>query len=123
MAIRYSGDVEVRVSWDPTLPGYRGTVRGRSMRWRGAIAARRRPRDEDLSKAYDEAAVMLLRAAERAAKARGRHFELEDIGGRIQVSRMFQAPCPTGANVLRREQRDRVRVVRKKGKKTGSKRR
>ena len=97
MARRYSGDVEVRLGWDPRTRTYKGSVRDPEHRWRGSVGPRYAyrfiGRDPDSSKGYDDAAKRLIEAAEAdqgrmAAERRGRT---------IQIRRVFQAPCPTSA--------------------------
>ena len=95
MAIRYSGDAEVRLQWSARRRCYVGSVRCPLTKppWRGTTTKsfwHRNPRD---SKAYDAAARDLLSQANRASRqgvARERKL------GRIRVRRVFQAPCPTG---------------------------
>lgn len=101
MARRYSGDVEVRVHWDPRSRVYSGTVRDPHKRWRGEVGARYAyrlmGRDLDSSAAYDDAARRLIQAAERDE---GR-FMAERSAGRIRIRRVFQAPCPANRGPLR----------------------
>lgn len=90
MAVRYSGDVEVRMHHDPERGLFRGTVRDPNGRWRGtARAIRRDPEPET----YDELARAMI---ERAEKEQARKLPAERQGRRILVRRVFQAPCPYG---------------------------
>lgn len=89
MAIRYSGDVEVRFEWDPRRGVYRGTVRDPRARWRGMVDGKRGPGARE-SSAYDDAAKRLIEAAEKDV---GRLEASRGWRG-IRVSRVFQAPCP-----------------------------
>lgn len=101
MAIRYSGDAEVRVTWNPRRRVYIGSVRDPYVRWRGAA-----PRPSSIrgirilhrsSESYDLMAALFLKQAEDWAKReRGHRLMLETRHGRIQVRRVFQAPCPIG---------------------------
>lgn len=110
MAIRYSADVECRVQWDPRRRAYVGTVRGlarsghrgiwEELRWppggdRGSVAGSR-PTKTRLSEAYDDAARRLIEQADAWARRHGWAFEVErsTLGGRVQVERVFKAPCP-----------------------------
>lgn len=99
MAIRYSGDTEVRLRWRSDFRAYQGSVRDPYKRWEGMWIPQpytaRRKRNE--SEAYDRAAIELIRVAQRWAKSkRLKPFEVEDHGhGRVRVRRVYQAPCPT----------------------------
>lgn len=110
MAIRYSGDAEVRLEFDPafvTLNGrrvrvYRGRVSDAYLIWHGWIPEGTRTSNPRSSKAYDDAAKRLLAIADRWAKTNhGRAFESErakgvlGIRGPIHIRRVYQAPCPT----------------------------
>lgn len=96
MAKRYSGDVEIRLSWDPRARAYRDTVRDPHKRWRGTVSARYAyrllGRDLDGSAAYDDAARRLIQAAETDVGP----LMVERSRGRIRIRRIFQAPCPVG---------------------------
>jgi len=89
MAIRYSGDVEVRMHWDPARSLYRGTVRDPDGRWRGTANGRRSPTHET----YDRLARDMIVRAEHEQK---RRLPAERKGGKLIVRRVFQAPCPYG---------------------------
>ncbi len=91
MALRYSGDAEVRVGWDPQRRIYRGSIRDPYRRVRCEITAPRTLRDPTSPRAYDEAAERLLVDADRRS---GGKLKIERRRGRIVVRRMFQAPCP-----------------------------
>lgn len=101
MAIRYSGDVEIRVGWDPRAKRYRGTVRDPRMRWSGSVTPGvTAPRDRRSPDAYDHAARLLARDAQAWARKSGRRFDFVTTGigpfGRVKTDRVFQAPCPLG---------------------------
>jgi hypothetical protein len=91
MAIRYSGDAEVRVRWHPVRHAYVGTVRDPDYRWRG-VAYGDAPKD---SRDYDRAARDLLEAADEDSRSeRRRPLRLERDGRELRVRRVFQSPCP-----------------------------
>ena len=94
--IRYSGDTEVRLRFDPEAQGYRGTVTDPYLRFRGFVPAKRRfARDATSSDAYDDAAERLAALAQRWARERHDvEFLLEERRGRILIRRGYQAPCP-----------------------------
>lgn len=107
MAIRYSGDAEVRVLWDPAQQRYHGAVRDPYVRWRGSAPRPSKVRGQRIrhraSESYDLMAALFLRRAQQWAKAERRHeLQLEEKHGRIVVRRIFQAPCPTGAPTRRK---------------------
>lgn len=92
MAIRYSGDVEIRLKFVPSrreyevrlrAPGYRaaGTVPG--PRFRGNASA-------VTPEAYDQAAVEALRQAQRVLQKKGRRLPSDGL----RIRRTFQSPCP-----------------------------
>jgi hypothetical protein len=89
MAIRYSGDVEVKMQYDQERRAYRGVVRDPNGRWRGTASANNAPTTET----YDDLARAMI---ERAEKEQGRKLPAERQGRRIMVRRVFQAPCPYG---------------------------
>ena len=92
MSIRYSGDTEIRLGYDPRRRVYRGTVVDPYLRYRGETEARGRdPRSPD---AYDDAARRLCRQAEAWAESRGKSFMLEKKGRKLEIRRVFQSPCP-----------------------------
>lgn len=95
MSIRYSGDAEVRLGFDPKKRVYRGTVVDHTrLRWRGEVSVGP-SRDPHAPEAYDRAArVMLDRADRWAKKTHGRRFSSESKGGRRVMKRGYQAPCP-----------------------------
>lgn len=94
MAVRYSGDAEVRIAYRSATRTYVGMVRDPFFRWSGSAKPRlgflRRPTSPE---AYDDAAVTMLLAADKAS---GRKLLLQAEGGRVRVRRLFQAPCPIG---------------------------
>jgi hypothetical protein len=92
MSIRYSGDVEVRVTWDPREKSYTGYVRDPKVRWNGFWRPRQTPEDPTSPEAYDAAAKALIRLAKRDVRGR---LSLDEKRGRIRLRRVFQAPCPT----------------------------
>lgn len=103
MAIRYSGDAEVRLGWDERAKVYRGSVRavttsGTVFRWRGTW----RPSswfflaNRTSSSSYDAAAKGLLAQAKQSAGRMGKSLSLEGKRERVTLRRVFQAPCPTG---------------------------
>jgi len=97
MAIRYSGDVEVRIFWDSFKRVYVGKVRDPYVRWTGTTRGQDTHNPKELSVDYDGMAEVLLKEAERWAAHERRHrLMLERRHGRIVVRRVFQAPCPTG---------------------------
>lgn len=89
MAIRYSGNTEVRLGWDKRRKVYRGSVRDPYRRWVGEV-----PKGWVLNpfdpKAYDRAAKDLIWKAEKRAGK----FDIEREGGHISIRRVFQSPCP-----------------------------
>ena len=91
MAIRYSGDTEVRVRWSPRDRCYIGSVRDPNHRWRGRCRKPFYQRDATSSDAYDAAAKDLLHQAQRWADGK---LMVERRWGRVRVRRVFQAPCP-----------------------------
>lgn len=95
MAIRYSGDAEVRVGFDPKRRMYRGSVADPYLRYRGEVPVSRRfARDPTCSEAYDDAAERLAKRADGWARERKRAFMVEQTKGRVRVRRVYQAPCP-----------------------------
>ena len=93
MSIRYSGDTEIRLGYDPKKHVYRGTVVDPYLRYRGEVGETRR--DPRSPEAYDDAARRLARRAQAWAEGRGKSFMLEsDKRNRIVIRRVFQSPCP-----------------------------
>jgi hypothetical protein len=94
MAVRYSGDVELRIRWSGDA--YEVTVRAPRVRGRGTMTlqelglARKASRDVSSSETYDEVARRILDQLE------GEHgtLPLQREGGQIVVSRLFVSPCP-----------------------------
>lgn len=95
MAIRYSGDAEVRLHYNARKKRYSGTVTDPIYHWRGECGTSFWHRDYRSSDAYDDAARELLEMADKAAVAkRNEHLMVERKRGRVRVRRVFQAPCP-----------------------------
>lgn len=106
MAIRYSGDVEVRMYYKRGRDTYEWTVRaprGFRMRGnlpranlRGIMSLTRKFDGPDSSASYDEVARSVLNVARRWAAVRsGRRLPVAwEDNGQILVRRTFQAPCP-----------------------------
>jgi hypothetical protein len=95
MALRYSGDVEVRVRWDPSSKSYKGSVSDPYFRWKGTWTPTFSFRTRTEPAAYDKAAEALLGLAERAAKKKRHAFQGERRrDGGFVMSRVFKAPCP-----------------------------
>lgn len=90
MAVRYSGDVEVRMQHDAERGMYRATVKDPRGKWRGTAGAIRR---DPTSETYDELARAMIVRAEREQK---RRLPCERQGRRVMIRRVFQAPCPYG---------------------------
>jgi len=94
MAIRYSGDVEIRLHYSRgrytaqlRAPGFRanGSLSLLELRRKGLLT-RKQPNDPE---SYDLAAKLLIHEAKVAAKKRG--FTLHTSN---EVRRTFQSPCP-----------------------------
>lgn len=96
MAVRYSGDAEVRVFWDPDERVYRGYVSNGRFRFHGTAPRRLRDVfDIRSSDAYDHAARTLLEKARDYARAKRLHLRLEhDDHGDVAIRRVFRSPCP-----------------------------
>ncbi len=102
MAIRYSGDVEVRISYARGV--YRGSVRSPGFRGRGTVTERevlgtrlgglRKKRGPTDPESYDRAALLILRKAEAAGREAGVPLHTTGRGRSIEVRRTFQSPCP-----------------------------
>jgi len=94
MAVRYSGDVEVRLRW--TGRAYEVTIRAPGVRGRGIVShkelglARKGSRDVSSSGTYDEVA---RRVIEKLEQKHGR-LPVNRANGRVLVSRVFVSPCP-----------------------------
>ncbi len=93
MAIRYSGDVEVRLTF---VDGkFRGSVRAPGFRAEGTLTPREarltRKHQPSSSESYDEAALFFVHEAlllhPRLPVSKNEH-------GRVELRRTFQAPCP-----------------------------
>ena len=96
LTIRYSGDAEIRLSYDAREHAYRGTVVDPYLRLFPTMipVARRHARDPRSSEAYDDAAKRLAEVAQKWAKRHGRAFMFGQKKGRLHVYRVFQSPCP-----------------------------
>jgi hypothetical protein len=91
MAIRYSGDVEIRVQYREGR--YHGSVRSPGFRGRGIVSLRASGSPTSPEN-YDRAAALILREAQ--AFARKIHVALH-VSGTLRgpkISRTFQSPCP-----------------------------
>jgi len=94
MAIRYSGDCEIRVHYDARERIYVGHVRSPS--WNGSSSCKRSEvirtsPGVTTPEAYDDAALLFLKWAEVQVGELPIEFEK----GEIVMRRVFQAPCPT----------------------------
>lgn len=96
MSVRFSGDAEVRLSYDKDERTYRGTVVDPYLRFRGWVSLSRRfKRDPTCPDAYDDAARRLATIANRWATSQGLRFMVEEENeGGVGIRRGFQAPCP-----------------------------
>lgn len=95
MAIRYSGDVEVRVRYARGV--YHGSVRSPGFRGSCMISALQvssRAGEPTSPESYDRAAMLVLREAEVAARKAGIPLHTVGKGRSIEIRRTFQAPCP-----------------------------
>lgn len=90
MAVRYSGDVEIRVLYDPRRQIYAGVIRTRHGEHPASVDPRRF-RDRRSSEAYDDAARRTVLAVE---KRLGRRLLVERRYGQVIVRRGFRSPCP-----------------------------
>ena len=97
MAVRYSGDTEIRVVWEPRAQRFAATVKDPTHRWSGHVRGRA-PQGPD---GYDAAALLAFQAAERAE---GR-FDAVREDQVLKLRRVFQAPCPCGPAPTRRRSR------------------
>ena len=94
MSVRYSGDAEVRLGYDPKKRVYRGTVvDSNGLRWDGEVGTHG-ARDPRAPESYDRAARQLLVRASRDVARRGKRFASESKKGRHVIRRGYQAPCP-----------------------------
>lgn len=94
MAIRYSGDIEVRVRF---LDGvYKASVRGPGFNATGEMSKKqaRVTGKSDTPEAYDKAAAAFIRAAMLVARRHNKKLYPSMERGRLKVRRTFQAPCP-----------------------------
>ena len=94
MAIRYSGDAEVRLQWDDERRLYRGVVSDPEFVWRGTTGPTGlSPRS---SEAYDRAArVLLARADAWVRENEGAQIDFAKDASGMVLLRVFQAPCPS----------------------------
>ncbi len=83
MAIRYSGNVEVRMKWSSKTKRVRIYMTDGSARYRFYVRKSKRPAPEE----YDRLAALGL------AKARRHGLRPIVKNGRIYLRRLFQAPC------------------------------
>lgn len=106
MAVRYSGDVETRSTYDLDERGWWVTVRSPKERWKGFFSG---PRALD-SAGQDS----LARAAIASAEAR-LHTDLPVTRSRnrIEILRVFQAPCPCDHPVEKKGKKREA--IRKRG--------
>ena len=94
MAVRYSGDVELRLRWNGRA--YEVTLRAPRVRGRGIVThlelrlARKGSRDASSSRTYDEVA---RRVIEMAEKKYGR-LPVNRADGKVVIARVFVSPCP-----------------------------
>lgn len=97
MAIRYSGDLEIRLTF---VDGkFRAAIRSPGFHAKGTLTPREagltRKHQPSSSESYDEAALAFLREAKVLATKRGINLLIaEDAYGGIEIRRTFQAPCP-----------------------------
>ena len=104
MSIRYSGDAEIRLGYDPKRRAYRGSVVDPYLRFPASgqftvpashVLRDGSARDPSSPEAYDAAARRLAAAAQRWAKSERLSFLIEsDKRGRVLIRRVFQSPCP-----------------------------
>lgn len=95
MAIRYCGDVEVRILFTQGL--YRGAVRAPGFKARGDLSARDAKVQAALKtspEAYDAAARSFLRAALAICERQGLRLPVAVEGRILVIRRTFQCPCP-----------------------------
>lgn len=96
MAIRYSGDVEVRLHYKDGV--YIATVR--EPRWSGRCEVTEKQlgltrKQAGFPDSYDKAAKLVLALVWRIAWKKSRvRLQLATRKGHILVQRTFQAPCP-----------------------------
>jgi len=93
MAIRYSGDCEIRMLHKGGRL-FHVVVRMPRDRWSEIIDCGKRPHaGVVLPEEYDRIALVILHALE--TKAPGKHpFERDKSSGSVTFRRVFQAPCP-----------------------------
>lgn len=95
MAIRYSGDVEIRLTFDPRRRVYIVRLRAPGFRAKGDVRLGLLTREHATrSESYDKAALKALREAQGVAKRRGFLLPTSGQGYRTQIRRTFQSPCP-----------------------------
>lgn len=93
MAIRYSGDAEVRVRWDAKRRLYWGSVADPNYHWRGVLPAHKlRRRVGANPEAYDQVARYFFEQAHLTYP----RLRIETKMGIVEVRRVYQAPCPAG---------------------------
>lgn len=97
MAIRYSGDLEIRLTF---VDGkFRASIRSPGFHAKGTLTPREarltRKHQPSSSESYDEAALAFLKEAQVLAKRQGTTLLIAlDDRGEIELRRTFQAPCP-----------------------------
>jgi hypothetical protein len=95
MAIRYCGDVEVRILF--THGRYRGAVRAPGFKARGDLTpqdAKVRSASKTSPEAYDAAAQSFLRAAMAICEQQRLRLPIAVEGKTLVIRRTFQCPCP-----------------------------
>lgn len=94
MAVRYSGDVELRLRWNGRA--YEVVLRAPGVRGRGTLThqelrlARKGSRDVSSSETYDEVAKRVIEILE---KQHGR-LPVNRANGGVVIARVFVSPCP-----------------------------
>jgi alpha-L-arabinofuranosidase len=96
MAVRYSGDVEVRLEWDGRV--YQGRMRAPGYKGHGSIGPREagldRFDDPASSESYDLAAMAFLRELYKWCRKNKVDVGLAVNLGQVTIRRTFQSPCP-----------------------------
>jgi hypothetical protein len=98
MAIRYSGDVEVRMGWEAGV--VRGSVTDGEKPHKFAVKFRKRPSPDD----YDRISVKFLSLALAVVS----DLPADVKNGRIQIRRIYQAPCESASITSERGRRARL---------------
>jgi hypothetical protein len=99
MAIRYSGDVELRIEW---LKGnqYSISLSSPNAHWNARVRVKGAKGREP--EAYDRVAEVVLKAALARAETLPVERSGRGPGASIMVRRVFQAPCPIADHAARR---------------------